>query len=215
MNYYNQANSLIFRFFASMFLLSGLTSCDPNSLTSRLFPSPTVSTPPVTPSATPTPTGSSSQKDNLLGIWYSQESCPDSDYVMTVRGTTEYLRNESSNFVGEIIISGEDDEQQKVEITYDVVSSGEWVLEQNKLVEKIVDLKSNKKFIKVGAIQVDLNQIDPKELEDLPQIEDLIPKGLSTEYTVVVLDSSKMTLRNDTGSCKGDIEYEKRSRHFQ
>jgi hypothetical protein len=177
------------------------------------------STPSPSPSSTQTPSPSSTQTPTnrlLLGIWYSEASCSEGGYAMTILGTSEYLRNRGINYVGEMSLLGKYN-GNNVQVTYSIQTTGEWMLEEDKLIEKMVDIRSYPKSVKIDAVEFDLQQLqeqDPTLLDNFPKIEHYIPKGGSSESTILSINESTMKVRSETAICGGTMELEKRGKTF-
>jgi hypothetical protein len=172
----------------------------------------------VQPSVAPTTPGRSSSpnqntvqenQEKLLGAWDSAGRCSVADGAIAYKGTTEYFRNGSSNFSGEFTLSPKLD-GRNAEVTFVVISSGEWKLDGNKLVEKITDMKSQPKFLTLNGEKHDL-QLDQSRARELPRLEDFIPQGISSEVTILELSNSRMRLKTAEGSCQGISELTKKS----
>jgi hypothetical protein len=151
--------------------------------------------------------------EKILGIWYYEleEAMPDAEGTMNVRGTTEYLRNGTSTSVGEISLRAQAPEGEEVEIMYSFMASGEWMLHEQNLVEKLVDMKTMPKYLKMNEEQIDLQYLDPTQRGEIPKIEDMIPMGISEEYEIIEIAAKVMRVksRDSLGNEKIIVSYKR------
>jgi hypothetical protein len=133
--------------------------------------------------------------DQILGIWYAEDRCSGTGYSMSLKGTTEYLASGNFQSVGDFSISGVSN-GQTVQFDYRFLAAGEWTINGDVLVQTIADLK---------AIP---------QTQNAPPLQDYIPQGMTSEYTILEVGSSTIKVQSTTGSCREVLEYEKRSQHY-
>lgn len=166
------------------------------------------------PTSKATATSTNISDKNLLGTWGSEISCKDknSEMVMAQRGTIKYLRNKGINEDGEISLEL-NHEGLDYKLIHTFQSTGEWILEENKLVEKTIDVKFSPKTLKVDTIEFDLQKIDQKELSKFfkdndpsgmasellkVKLEDYMPpKGISSESTILKINENIMSVKQE------------------
>jgi serine/threonine protein kinase len=165
------------------------------------------------PTFTPTPQPSPISDKKILGIWYLENRCPTSDGTIESKGTIEFFRNNSFTHVGEVILSGSKNGDD-FSMTWETSFTGEWNLDDDILVSKLVDLKSQLIHLTVNNEKIDVSQIDQRKI-DLPRLENFIPKGSSEEETILELSDSKMVSKTKSSSCQTISEYSKRNRTFR
>jgi len=156
-------------------------------------------------------------EEKILGIWYSeiQEIISEPEGTVSVRGTTEYLRNGTSTTVGEMALRAYTPEGEEFEIMYSFMVSGEWMLYEQKLVEKMVDMKTMPKYLEMNEERIDLQYLVPAQHAQLPKIEDMIPMGISEEYEIIEMGATVMKVksRDSLGNEKIIVNY-KRDKPF-
>jgi len=156
-------------------------------------------------------------EEKILGIWYFeiQETISEPEGTVNVRGTTEYLRNGTSTTVGEIALRAYTPEGEEFEIMYSFMASGEWMLHEQKLVEKLIDMKTRPKYLEMNEERIDLQYLDPAQRAQLPKIEDMIPKGISEESEIIEIGANVMRVksRDSQGNEKTIVNY-KRDKPF-
>jgi len=161
------------------------------------------------------PKPTSELEEKILGIWYAdiQETIPNG--TANIQGTTEYLRNGTSNLTAEISLRMHTPEGEEFEIIYNMLESYEWKLHEHRLVEKGVDMKTIPKYFKTRSEQIDLRRIDPAKREQFPKLEDVIPKGMSNESEIIEIgaDIMRVKSRDHLGNEK-IIVYYKRDKPF-
>jgi hypothetical protein len=140
-------------------------------------------------------------EEKILGIWYSEieETISESEGSVSVRSTTEYLRNGASTSVGELVLRAYTPEDQEFEIMYSFMASGEWMLHEQKLTEKLVDMKTMPKYLQVSGERIDVQYLDQEQREQLPKIEDMIPTGISEESEIIEMGASVMRVKSRDG----------------
>lgn len=198
-------------------IISSSLSPSPSPLPS-LSPSPSSSpslspSPSSLPSSSPSPTSSFAEQ-SLLGIWYSENSCSEPNFVMNFRGTTEFFRNSSYTYIGEVTVSGSSN-GRNYSMTFDVNFTGEWNLDNDVLVSKLIDLKSQPTRLSADGEQINVQQLDQNKIKELPRLEDFVPKGSSSEETILELSNSKIVTRTKGSSCQTISEYSRRDRTFR
>lgn len=156
-------------------------------------------------------------EQKILGIWYfeTEEETSEPEVMMTLRGTTQYFRNAATNSEGEIVFSGFTPEGVKWDLIYSFIATGEWMVNQQYLTEKLVDMKITPKYFIVNGERTGVDDLDPELQEQLSQLEDEIPRGISEESEIIEIDANVMRVksRDSVGEQKIDVYY-KRDRPF-
>jgi hypothetical protein len=155
--------------------------------------------------------GNRPASDAVIGIWYceSEEKAHDphlgADVHLKIKGTTEYLRNGSTYTTADftVVLTGSG---QAAQITYSVLCTGEWQLHEDKLIDKMTDMKSTPLYVIANGVRRDVSQMNPSDQAGIPHLEDMIPKGVSVEQTILETksDSLKLKRRNAVGD---DVVY--------
>jgi hypothetical protein len=144
--------------------------------------------------------GAAMLEQKILGIWYFEveEEISDPEGTMTMRGTTEYFRNGTCTSVGEIILNALTPEGEEFEAKYSFLSSGEWMIHQYALTEKLVDMKTMPEYIEMNGERYS----DPEQLAQMPKFEDEIPMGISEESEIIEISRTIMRTksRDDMGN---------------
>jgi hypothetical protein len=155
--------------------------------------------------------GAARLEQKILGIWYfeSEEEISDPEGTVTWRGTTEYFRNGTSTSVGEIIWNAFTPEGEKFATKYSFLSSGEWMIHQYALTEKLVDMKTTPEYFEMNG------ERDPERLAQMSKLEDEIPMGISEESEILEIGATMMRVksRDSVGEEKIDVYY-KRDKPF-
>jgi hypothetical protein len=158
------------------------------------------------------PINPNTQKQNqILGKWAGSSRCEESGTTLVLQGVFEYLSSSGSYFEGDLSLS-QPYQGQIVQITYAVRAIGEWSIEGDQFTEKTNDLKSSVKSLKMNDIEIDAQQIDAATLKQIPKLETVIPKGVMSDSTLVSVTRENMTLRVNSGACKGVITDYKRQK---
>jgi hypothetical protein len=142
-----------------------------------------------------------STESDIYGIWLSKYSYRISGGVLDVNGTTEYFKNNSYNFIGEISIYLED-RINTLYIVYQADGTGTWRADSDSLTIRLEDLKTQPKSILHNGRTVDVYS-SHSLLSEFPHIEDLIPSNITEEYKITNIDDDTITLEADTPN--GDI----------
>lgn len=148
----------------------------------------------------------------VYGIWSSRYSYPGSNGMVEVNGTTEYLKNGSYNFTGQIRLDGLVG-KQTFKVLYDVDGAGEWSADSKSIFIKLLDIKSYPRFFEVDSKRIDSQLFFSITGKDFPGLSDVIPKGASDEFTIVKLEKNSMLLQADDP--KGGLLAIKMSRELQ
>jgi hypothetical protein len=155
--------------------------------------------------------------EKLLGIWYSEieQPIPETKGSLRLRSTTAYLWNGTSTSVGELVLRAYTPEGQEFEIMYNCMATGEWMLHGRKLTEKLVDMKTMPKYLQASGERVDVQNLDQEQREQIPKIEDMIPKGISEESEIIEMGANVMRVksRDSLGDEKINVYY-KRDKPF-
>lgn len=144
----------------------------------------------------------------LLGRWYSENTDamdPDGDMVagsIKLAGVDEYLGNNGVNSQGEVIMSFKYKNGNVVEASWTVNAASEWQIKNGSLFEKVVDIRATPDSVKLNGVVIsDAEQKDFFAQTNF-KIEDLIPKGQTSEDIIVSIDASKFVSKskNDDGT---------------
>lgn len=160
---------------------------------------------------------SANLEQKILGIWYfeDEEEIFDPEGTMTMRGTTQYFRNAATNSEGEIVFSCFTPEGVKWELIYSFIATGEWMVNQQYLTEKLVDMNITPKYFIVNGERTAVDDLDPELQEQFSKLEDEIPRGISDESEIIEIGANVMRVksRGSVGEQKIDVYY-KRDRPF-
>ena len=159
-------------------------------------------------------------KKEIQGIWYSEivQSFPDGS-SLGVKGTSEYFSDGSNNSIGQYTLSVPDKEYV-YQITYNVILTSTWRIQKNCLIERVVDLKSFPVIFKRGANKIIISQLSAEKQQEinqsLPNIQDLIPNGMTVKTDILNIAHDRMMLSVDDGQ-GGKMEYiaQRVKNHFQ
>lgn len=159
----------------------------------------------------------------IPGRWYQEvtEEISDDDVKgeMRIRGITEFLQSGSENFEGEMVMTVHPGDAQSpvksIEFAYDLQFAGEWKVEKDLLVEKIIDVKSHPSYVKVNGEKVS-DAIAKSMFDSIGiKIEDLIPRGTASEDKIVSFGDNKFTVETtDSKNKKKLATYERTDKPF-
>ncbi|MDJ0697032.1 hypothetical protein [Mastigocoleus sp. MO_188.B34] len=139
------------------------------------------------------------KEEFILGKWYTEQTIEKEGTKVFFKGNFEYFPNKSSRYEGELSISGNqnfDGSFVNISVDYYVTGTQEWLMNDQKLISKEIDLKSDVRRFEVNGREIPISQIPPDKLEQI-KAENLIPKGLSNSERIISLTSSKMELESD------------------
>ncbi|WYL95253.1 MAG: hypothetical protein HEQ35_16700 [Gloeotrichia echinulata IR180] len=190
---------IVYRFLSTsaiVFLLLQVSSCNNKS--------PNTNQPPITISPQP------NFDEQILGRWYGEYTYTDQKQNVTIslKGTSEYFPNKRSNTDGEFSVSGTY-EQKNITITYNLQTTGTWLINKQDLTETTDDIKSSLKSITYDGITLDREKITDEEINKFPKPEDLIPRGISSSSKILSLTSSQLQLEQSVEDQKVVVTYYK------
>jgi hypothetical protein len=138
----------------------------------------------------------------LLGRWYSETTDamdPDGEMVsgsVKVSGVDEYLGNNGTNSQGQVLMTFKYKSGITVEASWIVTAASEWMIKNGSLFEKVIDVRAVPEYVKAnGAL---LSEADQKEffVQANFKIEDLIPKGQTSEDIIISIDATKFVSKS-------------------
>ncbi len=137
---------------------------------------------------------SSKDKDinDFYGIWYAEYSYPSAQGIQAIKGTTEYFKNGSYSFMGEIEAV---ENLHSYRIRYQIDATGEWEVESNSLIIKQKDYKTfvmDAQDIKTGLPIKIHNQPINKQLLKL---DNRIPSELSEQFDILKTEKGKIVIK--------------------
>jgi len=144
----------------------------------------------------------------LLGRWYTENTDamdPDGEMVagsLKLAGVDEYLGNNAVNTQGQVIMSFKYKNGNSVEASWMINAASEWQIKNGSLFEKVVDIRATPDTVKLNGVAIS----DAEQKEFFAQtnfkIEDLIPKGQTSEDIIVSIDATKFVYKskNDDGT---------------
>ncbi len=143
----------------------------------------------------------------LQGRWYSEIIDPiepegemAAGFVKVV-GVDEYLGNGGINSQGQVTMSFKYKDGTTIEASWLVTSASEWQIKNGSLFEKVVDIRAIPETVKANGQLA--NDADQKEFfaQANFKIEDLIPKGQTSEDIIISIDPNKFVYKskNDDG----------------
>jgi len=155
------------------------------------------------------------QEKALLGRWYAESSEPSSadDNIasgdMKLVSVDEYLGNGIVNSQGQIILSFKYKDGTTLEAAWLVTAASEWQIKDGALFEKLVDIHAIPDYVKANGEFADSD--DQKEFFGQAdfKIEDLMPKGQTTEDLIISIDDKKFIYqsKDDDGVMVEHIKY--------
>lgn len=144
----------------------------------------------------------------LQGRWLSEisQEIPKEDElisgVLKIIGVEEYLGNGSVNIQGQLLTTFNYKDGSQIIASWLINGAGEWQVKDGRLYEKVVDVRAVPDFVKLNA-----NLMSPEDQKDFFQqtgfkIEDLIPKGHTTESEIVSVNDKSLVYKekNDQGT---------------
>jgi hypothetical protein len=144
----------------------------------------------------------------LQGRWLSEitQEIPKEDDlisgVLKIIGVEEYLGNGSVNIQGQLLTTFNYKNGSQIIASWLINGAGEWQVKDGRLYEKVVDVRASPDFVKLNA-----NLMSPEDQKDFFQqsgfkIEDLIPKGHTTESEIVSVNDKSLVYKekNDQGT---------------
>ena len=144
----------------------------------------------------------------LQGRWLSEitQEFPTEDElisgVLKIIGVEEYLGNGSVNIQGQLLTTFNYKDGSQIIASWLINGAGEWQVKDGRLYEKVVDVRAVPDFVKLNA-----NLMSPEDQKDFFQqtgfkIEDLIPKGHTTESEIVSVNDKSLVYKekNDQGT---------------
>lgn len=144
----------------------------------------------------------------LQGRWLSEitQEFPKEDElisgVLKIIGVEEYLGNGSVNIQGQLLTTFNYKDGSQIIASWLINGAGEWQVKDGRLYEKVVDVRAVPDFVKLNA-----NLMSPEDQKDFFQqtgfkIEDLIPKGHTTESEIVSVNDKSLVYKekNDQGT---------------
>lgn len=154
-------------------------------------------------------------ESDIHGIWLSKYSYPVTGGTIEVHGTTEYFKNNSYNFIGEIglrINSG----ANSIYTQYNVDGTGVWQADSKSLTIRLDDMHSWPKFVSYNGKPVDISLSKSMLGKDFPKIEDSYPKGVTEEFKIIDLSEQKIVIETDAPNGKTfNIAMVKQTKRFQ
>ena len=148
------------------------------------------------------------QEKALLGRWYSENTDaidPDGEMVsgsVKLSGVDEYLGNNGVNTQGQVMMTFKYKNGNIVEASWLITAASEWMIKNGSLFEKVVDIRAIPEYAKANGEL--LNDADQKDFfaQANFKIEDLIPKGQTSEDIIVSIDATRFIYKskNDDGT---------------
>ena len=123
--------------------------------------------------------------------------------------TLTLLSNGKSTSQGTFTMSGQIDPVTKMTISWNYLSSGTWKLEDDRLFGTITDLKSEINSLVIDEQSISPDSLNPDQLNALPKLEDILPKGLSSELEIIEFTKSVITVRPIGSPCSKNYRYTK------
>ena len=163
---------------------------------------------------TPSNTKSTIDK-HLYGIWYSKlgYKIKGGDYF--IEGTTEYFKNNSYNFVGQISADVFFNHMTLL-VTYNVDGAGTWISDSNSFLTTMTDMVSYPISINYNDKEIDIPLYEKILGEKLPKLDETIPIGSSEEFKVIKLNKNEILVEvDDLQGIIIQFKMNKRKRRFQ
>lgn len=192
---------ILYRFLSTsaiVFLLLQVSSCN-NSTNVNPQPTINIGAPPE-------------QKfdEQILGRWYGEYTYTDQkqNRTFSYKVTSEYFPNKRSNTDYEV--SGTVTYEQKDRtITYNLQTTGTWLINKQDLTETTDDIKSSLKSITEDGITRDREKIPDEVINNLQKLEDLIPRGISSSRKILSLTPCQLKLEESLEDQKVVVTYYK------
>jgi len=149
-------------------------------------------------------------ENKMYGTWHADETRTADYGKVSIKGDTEYLRNNTSTFSGEMILHY-DMPDGTIEVFYMLTETGEWQIDNSKiLTEKMVDCKGSITSVKVNGQEIELSELE-EEFRNQLKLENMFPKGISTESTILEISDKKMRTesKDENGKMIESIAYKK------
>jgi hypothetical protein len=157
---------------------------------------PVTSTPP-----TSSPVVNKTNQEKIIGTWISQVNCSQGSIKMEVTYFQNGSYNSSSNLSVRENIDGEE-----VEFSFSFEGSGEWIVNDKTMTDKIINARLNLKSLRKGATQFDLQKTDDPTVSQIIKNADFkkiiettnqsFVQGQSTKYKIIKLNEDEMKLEN-------------------
>ena len=135
------------------------------------------------------PATPSNLNSDYVGIWFSSYNYPITKGKVDVIGTTEYFKNGSYNFVGQITVTSRN-ENEAVKVVYDADGAGNWEGDSESLLIKLNDIKSYPVSLKYGNKEVEHHLLHKL----VPELNEFIPEGVSQNYDVDFIKSNTIAM---------------------
>lgn len=138
----------------------------------------------------------------LLGRWYTESTDtldPEGDMVsgsMKISAVDEYLGNGGTNSQGQVVMQFKYKDGTVVEASWLVTAASEWQIKNGSLFEKVVDIRAIPETVKANGQLA--SEADQKEFfaQANFKIEDLIPKGQTSEDIIISIDETKFVSKS-------------------
>jgi hypothetical protein len=153
----------------------------------------------------------------LQGRWLSEitQEIPKEDDlisgVLKIIGVEEYLGNGSVNIQGQLLMTFNYKNGSQIIASWLINGAGEWQVKDGRLYEKVVDVRASPDFVKLNA-----NVMSPEDQKDFFQqsgfkIEDLIPKGHTTESEIVSVNDKSLVYKEKNDQGTSDVKNKTRT----
>lgn len=134
--------------------------------------------------------------DYLFGIWHSKYSFKIKEGEYSIEGTTEYFKNHSYNFVGQVIINATINNEVLL-ITYNLDGTGTWSSDSNSFLTTMIDMKSFPISAKYNGHEIDISIFEKNTGKDAPNLDNTMPKGTNEEFKVISLGKDEILAEVD------------------
>lgn len=132
----------------------------------------------------------------IYGIWLSKYQYPVQNGVVEMVGTTEYFKNNSYNYVGEMSFKVKTGDYA-FDALYLVDGTGAWQADSGLLITQLKDMRSSPKSIILDGVPVDTHLSTMVLGRDFPGLEESLPKGLNEEYKIISMSKDQLVLAVD------------------
>lgn len=143
--------------------------------------------------------GPSAEK-KIIGKWYFERSYDVPSNSPSIKVTrrevsvSEYFPNGSSVLSRRVFMSQSNSEQNAsprlIETAVDINFSREWMIKDDKIISKIIDVKTTPVYLKRDGVLA--NGEDTKAFfEKFKKPEDVIPKGQTVQVKIILLEKDK------------------------
>lgn len=144
----------------------------------------------------------------IQGRWLTEitQELPAEDEVvnglMKIIGVDEYLGNGAVNLQGQLVMTFNYKNGTQLTAAWLVNAASEWQIKNGFLYEKVIDVRATPDFVKLNGSLVSPDQQKDFFQQSQLKIEDIIPKGHTSEDEIISIDDKSFSYKakNDQGN---------------